>query len=253
VREPVRWRDDESAPSNVRALLGSAERSRRLPAGVRARSAARLDRLVVLPAASGLLLWLKGLAIAAGVGAVGAVTVTQALAVMRRAPPSEVAATTSRLPPPPRQEPSRPPHGKPALPALEAAPAAPVVPFGPTAPSAARDRVAVSPRPLLEKAPSPPAASVDVDALSEEAAMLERARASLDRDPGAALAQLDAHAIAFPGGMLRTERELLAVDALGRLGHPAEARARGEALLREGHGSLYEERVRAMLKRLPPP
>jgi hypothetical protein len=83
--------------------------------------------------------------------------------------------------------------------------------------------------------------------------MLERARASLDRDPREALAQLDALAIAFPGGMLGTEREFLTVDALGRLGRTDEARARGEVLLREGRGSLYDDRVRAILKRLPPP
>ena len=81
--------------------------------------------------------------------------------------------------------------------------------------------------------------------------MLERARKVLDEDPAAALGQLDAHAMAFPNGALRLERELLAVDALGRLGRLDEAHVRGNILLREARGSLYEERVRAILDRLP--
>jgi hypothetical protein len=81
--------------------------------------------------------------------------------------------------------------------------------------------------------------------------MLERARASLEHDPAASLAELNAHAAAFPTGTLAMERELLAVNALGRLGRVREARARGEALLGDAQGSIYEARVRAMLDALP--
>ena len=83
--------------------------------------------------------------------------------------------------------------------------------------------------------------------------MLEEARAMLDRYPSGALSVLERHAATFPVGQLGMERELLAVRALRRLGRQAEARARGDALLRQASGSIYEPRVRAMLEDLGSP
>jgi hypothetical protein len=88
-----------------------------------------------------------------------------------------------------------------------------------------------------------------VDSLAREAAMLEAARGLLDRDPAGALARLDRHAATFPAATLAIERELLAVDALQRLGRTREAQARGAALLEQARGSIYEDRVRALLER----
>jgi hypothetical protein len=50
---------------------------------------------------------------------------------------------------------------------------------------------------------------------------------------------------------MATERELLAIDALRRLGRASEARARAEALLPRARGGLYEERLRKLLDALP--
>jgi len=80
--------------------------------------------------------------------------------------------------------------------------------------------------------------------------MLEDARRSLDADPRGALATLDRHRALFSGGVLAPERELLAVEALHRLGRTDEARHRAEELLAGASGSLYEERVRKILKGL---
>ena len=77
--------------------------------------------------------------------------------------------------------------------------------------------------------------------------MLEEARAMLEKNPRGALAALDRYATSFPSGFLSIERDLLVVDALRRLGRPAEARARAAALLDRARGSLYEPRIRAML------
>jgi hypothetical protein len=82
--------------------------------------------------------------------------------------------------------------------------------------------------------------------------MLDRARALLASDPGAALSAVDALAAAFPSGHMGLERELVAVEALRRLQRVPEARARGEALLQRARGSIYEERVRSILSSLPP-
>jgi len=85
------------------------------------------------------------------------------------------------------------------------------------------------------------------DPLAREAAMLEEARAMLEKNPRGSLAALDRYATSFPSGLLSIERDLLVVDALRRLGRPAEARARAAALLDRARGSLYEPRIRAML------
>jgi hypothetical protein len=92
-----------------------------------------------------------------------------------------------------------------------------------------------------------------MDALAREAAMLEEARALLDRDPGGALGALDRYAAAFPSGSLGIERELLAVAALRKLGRDREAQTRGAALLERARGSIYEERVTALLKPVSSP
>jgi len=81
--------------------------------------------------------------------------------------------------------------------------------------------------------------------------MLEEARAALDRSPAEALARLDAYAAAFPSGALAPERELMAIEALGRLGRSADARKRGETFLAAHPGSMVAERVRATLATLP--
>jgi hypothetical protein len=83
--------------------------------------------------------------------------------------------------------------------------------------------------------------------------MLDRARTLLGTDPGAALRALDAYSAAFPAGHLGLERELLAVDALRRMGRVDDARARGQSLLARAQGSIYEDRVRAILDALPAP
>jgi hypothetical protein len=91
------------------------------------------------------------------------------------------------------------------------------------------------------------------DPLEREAALLESARASLDADPARALATLGLHASEFPDGMLVTEREVLTVDALRRLGRIAEARERARALLARTHDSPYARRIEAILGATPGP
>jgi hypothetical protein len=81
----------------------------------------------------------------------------------------------------------------------------------------------------------------------QEALLLERARAALHASPAEALALTDAHAAKFPNARLAMERELLAIDALRRLGRAAEARRRGEALEARDRGGLYKERLRTLL------
>jgi hypothetical protein len=203
----------------------------------RARSAARVDRLVAVPVAAGVVIWLKGVAIAAGLGVVTVVTVTRVLPALQGAPSKAVApvsaGTTSS-------------HRSVEIPAP---PPVTVIPT-PTAISTATPTPTATPTAIPT---STPTASTDNDGLAREVALLEKARGALDRDPSSTLAMLDVHAAEFPNGTLSMERELLAVDALRRLGRVADAKARGEALLGRARGSIYERRVKGMLDGLASP
>jgi hypothetical protein len=93
-----------------------------------------------------------------------------------------------------------------------------------------------------------PPASPALDALAAEVAWLDHARALLPSDPAAALALTTDHAARLPMAALGEERELIAIDALHRLGRAAEARTRADALLARHPGTLYAERIAAMLR-----
>lgn len=88
-----------------------------------------------------------------------------------------------------------------------------------------------APAPLPKQATRPPASSArapalsaaNADSLSEQAALLSRARRSIDSDPGAALRLLDEHAQRFPSSVLAEERSLFKIRALSRAGRPSEA------------------------------
>lgn len=69
-----------------------------------------------------------------------------------------------------------------------------------------------------------PEAPVQVD--ETEAAMLARAQDALAASPSVALRLCDEHAARFPRGMLGQEREVIAIEALVRMGRIPEARVR---------------------------
>jgi hypothetical protein len=196
----------------------------------RGRSAARIDRMVAVPAAAGVLFWLKGAAIAAGIGVVGVVTVTRVVPLF-----SPVAAHVPA------------PSGVPGLArSVVDIPAPP-----PLSTATAKTSLTPTPTPTPTSPPTPtPTPSVETDVLAREAALLEKARRELEHDPTLALTTLDGYAVEFPNGTLGMEKELLAVDALTRVGRIADARARGKSLLGRARGSIYEERVKRMVEAL---
>jgi hypothetical protein len=91
------------------------------------------------------------------------------------------------------------------------------------------------------------AAAAAKSALAEEVAQLGRIRAVAGGDPAAALALVDEGHVRFAGGTLGPEREVIAIDALSRLGRRAEARARGEKLLARLPDGPFAERIRALI------
>jgi hypothetical protein len=232
MSEPPRLRDDGSDP--VRALLRHAPRTRAMSPDERDRSRARVARTAAaLAAGAGALAILQGAAIGASLGllTVGAAQILPAWIA-----PAPVVAPVTRASVPLRAavRATARPEDEPPAPSASATPA----------PPAPRP----SPRPA-PPAPEPAAAdtAAPVDTLAQEAALLEKARSTLATSPADALALTQAHAAQFPAGKLGMERELLAIDALRRLGRTGEARTRAEALLSRAQGGLYEPRLRQLL------
>jgi hypothetical protein len=107
---------------------------------------------------------------------------------------------------------------------------------------------ASEPEPAVTPEPSRPAAAPEPDALAAEVRWLEQARALLTNDPGSALRRASEHKARFPDGSLVAERELIAVEALLRLGRRTEAERRGEALQERFPGTLYRERLKSLFE-----
>jgi len=112
-------------------------------------------------------------------------------------------------------------NGEPAGESLAAAPTS----DGQESASVAVEPPLASPRPtpVVDEAPKQQAS-----AELSEAQILSEARRVLASDPRRALAGVQRHQQLFPSGALVQEREILAIEALRRLGREAEANARAQ-------------------------
>lgn len=208
----------------------------------RARTAARVAAIAIAPVGVGAAGWLSGRAFAmlAGCGVLGAVIGVAIFGMQgrggvesRRAPVTSatIAATST---PAAAQSTATSSESSAAVPPASAA----------SAPSSTSSAKVAS---ITTSASAPPSASQGGDSLEREVAMLQEANRKLAADPAGALTVLDAHKAKFPNGMLSAEREVLAVDALKRLGRTAEAKRRGDAFLAGSPSSLYADRVRKLI------
>jgi hypothetical protein len=101
------------------------------------------------------------------------------------------------------------------------------------------------PRPR-SRAAAPPRGPT-VEQIAVEAEMLEHARSYLAADPAAALRDAEAHRSRYPSGQLAPERELIAVDALMRLGRRVDAEARAAAFVARSPNGLYARRAHRLV------
>jgi hypothetical protein len=86
--------------------------------------------------------------------------------------------------------------------------------------------------------------SADVrGAAHDEIALIDAAEAALEHDPRRTLELTERHARAFPDGTYAQEREVLAVDALARLGRHDAARARADRFRGAHPRSAYVRRI----------
>jgi len=96
------------------------------------------------------------------------------------------------------------------------------------------------------RAPAQTAAPEDPEA---EVRLLQQAQDALSGSPTQALALAREHTRRFPRGTLAQEREVLAIDALVRLGRTAEAQTRADRFHSRWPGSSHGRRVDALIAR----
>jgi hypothetical protein len=236
MSRPKRWVDDPDVDQGLRETLRGAGGARRLDDVTRRRLSQKVARAAAVPAvAAG---WLFVKSAAAALGAVVA---------------SAGAASYAGVLDWPAPEPARPAEirhapGKSRKPSLGAVPplAAPVV--------MAEPEVAISPAPLLNPSPALPVVSASPGpstssgvSLAAEAQLLEQARREMRTAPEVALQIAAEHAQHFPRAQLASERALIQIEALHRLGRDAEARALARRISGGSGGGLYAERIKRLL------
>jgi hypothetical protein len=144
-------------------------------------------------------------------------------------PPELARAAPSDAPPAP---PSQPPEPAPEA-TDDAAPSETEVRSIPLPPPRAAARPPARPS-VARRAPG--------DAVSETL-LLEQARAALHSHPARALELTRRHQARFPHGVLAQEREVIAIEALQRLGLEAAAKSRAAEFERRYRGSVHQPRV----------
>jgi len=99
----------------------------------------------------------------------------------------------------------------------------------------------------IARRPAAPLALGIIGRPEDELSLLQRSRASLRRDPAAALELAEQHVRDYPAGLFVQERELLAIQALLKQRRDAEAFERAERFVAEQPASAYAVRIREML------
>jgi len=119
----------------------------------------------------------------------------------------------------------------------------------PTGPSVVR-----GPAPARDDVTPLVAETAPAGASPGELSLLARAQASLAGDPLGAHTLVKEHERTFPRGVLVQEREVIAIDALLRLGQEDQARARAERFHRAFPTSAHRRRVDVLLdvRKVPP-
>jgi len=98
---------------------------------------------------------------------------------------------------------------------------------------------------------APPAAASIASDPEGEVKLLRRAHAELGTDPAEALSLCDAHARRYPRGLLVQESEVIAIDALTRLGRRPEAEARAHRFASTFPTSAHLARIETILGERP--
>jgi hypothetical protein len=122
---------------------------------------------------------------------------------------------------------------------------------GPAAGTAATPttRPIETPRPAAATSTTPSVATVPQ--AEDELVLLQRASDAVASRPEEALRLADQDAFIYPAGVLAQERELIAIQALVRLGRRSEASLRADQFFRNFPGSAHRPRILALLGEQP--
>jgi hypothetical protein len=243
--------DIDALRTNVRLALGLP------PAGGPSHPPTSPPAQPLAPAAKGALTasqWVSWIVAPLGVGAVaGAVLLGTTKRPDHHAAPAPIAATSVtapaapepiEIPVAPSAEPTPPVAARPeAAPIVNRAPRASAAPSPEIATQETAPRVELAPAPAgyPETAPSAPSES--------EVSLLSRAQEALSRDPARALDLVRDHERKFDAGLLVQEREVIAVEALARLGRTKEAEARAAAFHARFPRSAHGRRIDVLLRK----
>lgn len=229
---PRRLLDDPATDAALRELLREAPVTRPLDPFVRRRLQSRISRLAALPGITAGWLFVKSAGATLGL-MLGGGALVAATGVLEpsRPVPVQVASTAAATSGHQRM----PAAAVPVVPAVVETVASAAAPASSESRAAGRSRATFS-------APTPSATT-----LSAEALLLEQARREMRSAPAVALAIAGEHAQRFPRGQLVSERALIQIEALHRLGRDAEARTLAGALLSGAGAGLYAERVQRLL------
>lgn len=177
----------------------------------------------------------SGTATAAGAKGAAAVAPKVAIAALALAGASTLWLATSHVPSPAVQP--TPSVTTEARPAVEA-PAPPAPASG------------IAPASSIESQGLPNASGSahrrSLDSLSEPD-LLGQAQAALASDPGRALSLAEQHSRRFPHGVLAQEREVIAIEALSRLGRHTEAAARATRFLHAFPTSAHRSKIESII------
>jgi hypothetical protein len=232
---PKRWVDDPDADEGLRQTLRGAAGARRLDDVTRRRLSQKVARAAAVPAVAAGWLFVKSAAAALGVVVASAGAANYAGVLDWPAPAPTQAAET------------RPASGKSGKQARGTVPpvAAPMVVAAPEVASPAAPQLNPSPAlPVVSASPAPSTSSGA--SLAAEAQLLEQARREMRTAPDVALQIAAEHAQRFPRAQLASERALIQIEALHRLGRDAEARALAQRISGSA-GGLYAERIKRLL------
>jgi hypothetical protein len=230
-QDPTRLKDDASGGSEtLRALFAAGAADLPSPDEL-ARVAAKLGPVLTPPAAGGATAgggtMLKVGVAALAIGA-GALLVSTFGARKPSAPVNGTAVNGVRVVPPSAGSPSQPSAPVEVSPTPGSAEAAP-------APASVE----------ASSSPAPAARNAAPAAAESEASFLERARATLATNPTRALALANLHRSRYPSGVLAQEREVIAIEALKRLGRADEAARRSGDFKSRYPGSAYGRKLDA--------
>jgi type IV secretory pathway VirB10-like protein len=163
------------------------------------------------------------------------------------APPAPAPSATATAPP----EPAKVIETVPVS-ALSAAPEEPrAVPSVVPRPRHARAEAPPTPQPepvtIVEDTPETRVEDTEAARQEGEASFLRRAKVALASDPGCALRMAGEHPTRYPRGVLIQEREVLAIEALVRLGRAEDARARAASFRSRYPSSAHHAHIGGLI------